>query len=46
MFWGCFSYDRKGSCYIWGKETAAEKNAANKHIAKLNKKTEPLKKTE
>lgn len=46
MFWGCFSYDRKGSCAICRKETAAEKNAADKHIAKLNKEAEGLKKAE
>ena len=28
MFWGCFTYDFKGACYIWKTETAAEKRAA------------------
>ena len=25
MFWGCFSYDYKGPCHVWTKETATEK---------------------
>ena len=25
MFWGCFSYDKKGSCHIWKTETKKEK---------------------
>jgi hypothetical protein len=28
MFWGCFSYNKKGPCHIWQEETAAEKKAA------------------
>jgi hypothetical protein len=28
MFWGSFSYDKKGSCYIWRPETAKEKEGA------------------
>jgi hypothetical protein len=25
MFWGCFSYDYKGPCYIYYKETEEQK---------------------
>jgi len=28
MFWGCFSYDLKGPCYIWEEEILAEKKKA------------------
>ena len=37
MFWGCFSYDYKGSCHIWKAESAAEKTAAARSIEKVNK---------
>src|SRR5437588_874331 len=33
MFWGCFSYDKKGPMHIWQKETAAQRRAASKHQA-------------
>lgn len=36
MFWGCFTYDKKGPCYIWKKETAAEKE-----LARINREEEP-----
>lgn len=36
MFWGCFSYDKKGPCHIWRPETAAEKKAANQVLETLN----------
>src|SRR5215471_5128591 len=35
MFWGCFSYDKKGPCHIWKKETAAEKKVTT-GLARLN----------
>ena len=41
MFWGCFSYDRKGPCHIWKKETEAEKKAAKKDLQKINDAIEP-----
>ena len=28
MFWGCFSYDKKGPCHIWQPETAVERKKA------------------
>jgi len=30
MFWGCFSYNRKGPCHCWAPETKAEKEQALK----------------
>jgi len=42
MFWGCFSWDSKGPCYIWEKETAQEKKQADEAIATLNAEIEPI----
>ena len=42
MFWGCFSYDYKGPCHVWAKETAAEKKVAIADLAKRNTALEPL----
>ena len=36
MFWGCFSWDRKGPCHIWTAETAAERKQADEELADLN----------
>jgi len=36
MFWGCFSWDKKGPCHIWTKETAQEKKQAQEELDKLN----------
>ena len=41
MFWGCFSYDKKGPCHIWLPETAAEKKAADLDVEKMNEALEP-----
>jgi hypothetical protein len=41
MFWGCFSYDKKGPYHIWKSETAAQKKAAEITIATLNTEREP-----
>jgi hypothetical protein len=45
MFWGSFSYNKKGPYHVWEKETLEEKrerkadlNAKNKKIKKKNKK--------
>lgn len=46
MFWGCFSYNKKGPCHVWKKETAAEKKAATQYMDKLNMELEPQKKLE
>jgi hypothetical protein len=42
MFWGCFSYDRKGPCHIWYPETKAVRAAADKDLAVFNKAIEPI----
>jgi hypothetical protein len=36
MFWGCFSYDKKGPFYIWKAETAAQKKAAEADLKAQN----------
>ena len=41
MFWGCFSYDKKGPYYIWQLETAAERKKAQDAIDKLNTELKP-----
>jgi len=46
MFWGCFSYDKKGPCHIWKAETKAEKQAADIHLKELNRHIEPTAKAE
>jgi hypothetical protein len=40
MFWGSFSYDKKGPCHVFSKETAKEKKEAKKKIEKLNEERE------
>jgi hypothetical protein len=42
MFWGCFTYEKKGPCHCWTPETKQEKEQAVKHIDKLNVELEPL----
>ena len=42
MFWGCYSYEKKGPFHIWKPETASEKRAAETEIDKINKTLEPL----
>ena len=46
MFWAAFTYDHKGPCHIWSKETAAAKKASEAHIAQLNADLEPAAKAE
>ena len=41
MFWGCFSYDKKGPMHIWSTETAQEKTRANAVLEALNALREP-----
>ena len=41
MFWGCFTYDKKGPCYVWALETIVEKRKAQAKIDKLNIELEP-----
>lgn len=37
MFWGSFSYDKKGPCHCWTPETAAEKRDAETLIEQWNR---------
>jgi hypothetical protein len=46
MFWGCFSYDKKGPCHIWEEETKKEKKEADKWLNVRNEEFEPIKKLE
>jgi len=46
MFWGCFSWDQKGPCHIWSKETPDEKKKNDKLLAKFNEELEPILKAE
>ena len=41
MFWGCFTYDKKGPCHIWQPETAQEKKQAEKDLEEWNALLEP-----
>ena len=41
MFWGCFSYDKKGPMHIWNTETAQEHRAADIELATINSVREP-----
>ena len=41
MFWGSFSYDKKGPCHIWKPETLKEKEAAKKELSAINALKEP-----
>lgn len=36
MFWGCFTYDKKGPFHIWRAETAAQKKAAEADLEARN----------
>ena len=36
MFWGCFSYDKKGPCHIWKAETATQKKASEADLKAQN----------
>jgi hypothetical protein len=42
MFWGCFTYDKKGPCYVYKPETKVERDAAAQKISELNAELEPL----
>lgn len=42
MFWGCFTWDKKGPCHIWKAETAKEKRIAKAKIDQMNKEKEPV----
>jgi nitrogen regulatory protein PII-like uncharacterized protein len=36
MFWGCFTYDYKGLCYIYYKETEEQKEDNEAEIERIN----------
>jgi len=40
MFWGSFSYDKKGPCHIYDPETAAAKKEAERDVATMNEERE------
>ena len=42
MFWGAFSYDKKGPCHVWQPETPKQKREATAAIDKLNEEREPI----
>ena len=42
MFWGCFSYDKKGPFHCWLPETKQEKEEAERTIEKMNEEFEPI----
>ncbi|KAJ0127189.1 Uncharacterized protein HZ326_29705, partial [Fusarium oxysporum f. sp. albedinis] len=42
MFWGAFSYDKKGPCHCWGPETVKEREKSKLMIAALNEELEPI----
>jgi hypothetical protein len=41
MFWGCFTYNKKGPCHIWEKETAQEKRERKEDLEARNREKEP-----
>jgi len=41
MFWGSFSYDRKGSFHCWKKKMTKKKKVATEFLKHWNKKLEP-----
>ena len=42
MFQGAYSYDYKGPCHIWKKETTKEKKQADIEIEKMNNELEAI----
>ena len=41
MFWGCFSYDKKGPYHVWKIETAVDKKECAEDLVKINRALEP-----
>ena len=46
MFWGSFTYDKKGPCHCFLPESAAEKRIIQRTIDEMNKELEPILRTE
>ena len=42
MFWASYSYDYKGPCHCWKKETVKENKVANQALEKMNAELEPI----
>lgn len=42
MFWGCFSFERKGPCHCWRPETKKEREYSIQKIDEMNKLLEPI----
>ena len=42
MFWGCFSYGKKGPCHIYLPESAADRKKAEETIKELNEQREKI----
>lgn len=42
MFWGCFSYDKKGPCHIYVQEPNSSKRHAEEVIEEMNKSLEQI----
>jgi hypothetical protein len=36
LFWGSFTYDKKGPCHVWEKETAKEKKEMKEDLDARN----------
>lgn len=46
MFWGAFTWYEKGPCYIWRKETKAERAANDEYLTQINIILEAIKQEE
>ena len=46
MFWGCFTYDKKGPCHVYKPETRVERASAAQTISQLNAELEPVMRAE
>ncbi len=41
MFWGSFTYDKKGPCHVWKPETVKEKKTVKEELDRLNAELKP-----
>jgi hypothetical protein len=46
MFWGSFSYHRKGPCHIWTPETIQQRATATADLTRINAELEPIARAE
>lgn len=42
MFWGCFTYDKKGPFHCWAPESAKDRREAEKKLDDMNRELEPI----